>query len=71
MVIPVFVKVIIKSLCAKARFYYNSVDQDKCSLQWIGKPILRIGLEPRLGVDFELKEFSPMIQKRLEDFIAN
>ena len=60
-----------QSLSAKARFYYNSIDPDKCYLQWIGKPILRVNIEPIIGNDFNLKSSFPLIKEKIEQFLAD
>ena len=69
--IPVAVEATIKSLSAKARFYYNSVDPEKCFLQWLGKPIMRVEIDPTIGRDFELKNWSSLVKRKIEEFIAD
>ena len=67
--IPVFVKVTCKSLSAKARFHYSSIDKEDCWVQWIGKPIFRVEIEPRIGLNYDLKSLFPRIKLLFEEFI--
>jgi hypothetical protein len=60
--IPVYVKATCKSFSAKARFHYNCADEDDCWLQWIGKPILKVNVEPRIGMNYDLKSLFPRVK---------
>ena len=70
--VPVFVKFTLKCLSAKVRFYYNSINEDNW-LQWLGKPVLKVDIEPSFGEkkDYNLKAFFPKIKAILESFLAD
>lgn len=70
--IPVFVKAVVHSFSAKVRLKF-SVNRmpDNNYMQWIGKPKLRLSLEPIIGSDFDLKSFLPQVTKIIDDFIAS
>ena len=53
--IPVFVRAICHSLCAKIRVKYNTKEQSENWMQWIGKPQARISVEPIIGENFDVK----------------
>lgn len=69
--IPVFLAITIKSLTAKCRYHYNSMDPDKCYLQWLGKPRMQIELIPVLGSDFNIKNMSTSLISKLQDWVSN
>jgi hypothetical protein len=39
-------------------------------MQWIGKPQLRLSLEPIIGNDFDLKSSLPRVKTMIDDFIS-
>ena len=40
-------------------------------MQWIGKPILKVNVEPRIGLNYDLKTLFPRVQKMLVAFLEN
>jgi Ca2+-dependent lipid-binding protein len=69
--IPVFVKAVVHSFSARVRIKFSSADMSDNYMQWIGKPQLRISLEPIIGNDFDLKASLPAVKRIIDNFIAS
>ena len=69
--IPVYIKATMKSFSAKSRFHYSSLNNEDCWVQWIGKPILKVNVEPRIGLNYDLKTLFPRVKSMLELFLEN
>ena len=67
--IPVFIKAVIRSFSAKLRIKYTSSNPKENWIQWIGKPKLRLSLEPKIGSDFELKSSLPRVKMLIDEFV--
>ena len=64
--IPVFVKAICHSLCARIRIKFNTKDESENWIQWIGKPQAKISIEPNIGGEFELGQNLPRIKTLID-----
>ena len=60
----------VHSFSARVRLKFSSSDMSQNYMQWIGKPQLRLSLEPIIGNDFDLKMMLPPVKRLIDDSIA-
>lgn len=67
--IPVSMKAIVNSLCAKMRIKFNTKNPNDNWIQWLGKPRAKISLEPVISHSFDIKHSLPRVKKLIDDFM--
>mmetsp|Transcript_8816 Transcript_8816/g.14945 ORF Transcript_8816/g.14945 Transcript_8816/m.14945 type:complete len:184 (-) Transcript_8816:33-584(-) len=66
----VYVRVLVESFCGKIRVKFSCKNPKDNYLQWIGKPQLRISIEPIIGADFDVKQVLPKVKSLIDGFIS-
>lgn len=69
--IPVYMKAIVQSLCAKMRVKFNSRNNEENWIQWLGKPQAKISMEPIISGSFDLKHSLPRVKTLIDDFMQS